>query len=74
MDWIQRETPTVFGVARAIVEGSGGDPDARVRWEGPAPVWTDHVNEAKLAIRRTAMMLRATGFEDAAVFLDKEAA
>lgn len=72
--WIERETPTVFAVARAIVEGSGSNPDSTVLFEGPAPVWTDHVREAKSAMRRTAIMLRANGFTAAAAFLDGEAA
>lgn len=72
--WVRRENPIVFAVARAIVEGAGGNPDARVPFEGPAPVWTDHTRAAKAAMRRTAIMLRANGFQDAAAFLDGERA
>src|SRR5438445_182080 len=72
--WIRRENPTIFAVARAIVEGGGGNPDARVPFEGPAPVWTDNTSRARAALKRTAIMLRVNGFMAAATFLDSEAA
>lgn len=71
--WIEKYTPTVFAVARAIVESSGSDPDGQVPGEGPAPIWTDNVKAAKSAIARTAVMLRANGYPEAATFLAKEA-
>ena len=74
-----RVPPIVYGVARAICESRGANPDRPPRGEVQSawPMWMDHIGAARAALDRAAIMLRGQGTDEcraAAAFIVGELA